>query len=113
MRTASPRCPSIRVSPTIVEMLILAGIKQYIEIHIGTRFSIGVPLWEKAFVVALYFVNRHVLITRGHGLKFERDFSHLKKSRKVLLLASCAALVVGTITFAVYSASAYHRFFHF
>ena len=96
----------------LIAFLILKGIESYIEIHIGTRFSFDSSLWEMASVLALYYSNYYVLVSCDHGIKFEREFTHLKKSRKVLLVTSCAVLLLVTIAFSLYARSAYQHFFH-
>lgn len=97
---------------SLIAFFIIEAIKQRIEILLGARFSFDSSPWDMAAVLALYFLNRYVLITRGHGIKFEREFTHLKKSRKILLLVSFAVLLLATIAFAICSDSAYRRFFH-
>ena len=97
----------------LIAFFILKGIESYIEIYVGTRFSFDSSQWERvAITLALYYANYYVLVTCGHGVKFEREFTHLKKSRKVLLLVSCVVLLLATIAFCIYSDSAYQRFFH-
>jgi hypothetical protein len=95
---------------SLIAFLILKGIKSNIEILVGKKFSFDSSPWELAAVLALYYVNYYVLITRGHGIKFEREFTHLKQSRKVLLLASCGVLLLAAIAFSDYSRFAYFRF---
>jgi hypothetical protein len=69
--------------------------------------------WASAVItLAFYLPNYYVLVIRGHGITFEREFAHLDKSRKVLLLVSCAVLLLATIMLTIYSVSAYQRFFH-
>ena len=100
---------------TIIEFFILEGIKSYVEIHLGTRFSFLDSIqWVGAVVIAyaLYLPNYYILVTRGHGIKFEREFNNLKKSRKILLVASFAILLLASIVFTVYSDSANRHFFH-
>jgi hypothetical protein len=97
----------------LIAFFILMGIESYIEIHVGTRFSFNSNPWAtRIAVLVLYLVNYYVLVTCGHGIKFEHEFTHLKKSRKVLLVTSCAVLLLATIAFFDYSSSAYQRFFH-
>ncbi len=93
----------------VIMFLILEGIKSYIEIHVGTQVN---SPWEFAAVMALYFANHYILVTRGHGIKFEREFDNLEKNRKNLLLASCGVMGLATIAFSIYLGFAYQRFFH-
>ena len=98
---------------TVIETVILMCIAGWIEMFVGTRFSFHSEPWTiRIACVALYFANYYVLVSRGHGITFEREFTHLEKSRKVLLLASCGIMVLATIAVMIYSVSAYHRFFH-
>jgi hypothetical protein len=97
---------------SVILFLILDGIESLIEIFVGTKFSFDDSLWGLAAVLALYYMNYYVLVTRGHGIKFEREFTQLKKSRKVLLVVSCAILLLATTVFTYYSVSAYQSFFH-
>ncbi|MGO8835893.1 MAG: hypothetical protein ACLQQ0_00565 [Limisphaerales bacterium] len=104
---------------TLIEGLILAGIASWIDIFTGTRYLLSSAnslasskLVILIFVFALFSANYRVLVTRGHGIKFEREFIHIKKSRKILLVAGCAVLVVATIAFFIYSRLAYRHFFH-
>jgi hypothetical protein len=96
----------------IIMFFILAGIEGYIEIFVGTKILFSSRWAFIAAGLAVYYANYYVLITRGHGLRFEREFDNLKKSRKVLLQVSCAVLLIMTIVFINFSLSAYHRFFH-
>jgi len=103
----------------VIEGLFLAGITSWIDIFMGTRFllsdSNSLPsskLVILLFFLALCFANNRFLVTRGHGIKFEREFNNLKKTRKILLVTSCCGLVLATIAFFLYSRFAYRRFFH-
>jgi Ni/Fe-hydrogenase subunit HybB-like protein len=104
---------------TLIECLILAGIASWIDIFIGKRFLLSdynSLVFSKLVIVVLFFalcsVNHLVLVTRGHGIKFERGFDNLEKSRRILLEVSCAVLLVAAIAFFIYSRLAYQRFFH-
>ena len=96
----------------IIQLLILSGIEQHIEIFIGTRLLFNSGIW--VFIpagLAIYFANYWVLISCGHGIRFEREFDNLNKPRKVLLLVSCVVLLLAATTFFAYSVSAYHSYF--
>lgn len=98
---------------TLLEGLILTGIAGWIEMYLGTRFLLNagkVTIW--IVYVALGFANYYILIIRGHGTKFEREFSNLPKAQKNFLLASCAVILLVTMVFMIYSVSAYQHFFH-
>jgi hypothetical protein len=98
---------------SLITFVILMDIGDWIEIYVGTRFSFHSDPWViRASGLALYLANYYVLVIRGHGIKFEREFDKLEKSRKILLVVSCAVLVLATIAFCIYSISAYQHFFH-
>jgi hypothetical protein len=98
---------------TLIEWFNLLNISTCIEMFVGKQFFTGFSepeVWVAGFV--LFSINVYVLYIRDHGITFEREFDHLAKSRKILLVASCVVVVVATIIFYFYSVSAYHRFFH-
>ncbi len=97
----------------LISGAILMGIEAWIEIFVGTRFSFDTSPWAiRIAALALYFANYYALVTRGHGIKFEREFTPQKKSRKIFLLVSCAVVLPASIAFTIYSVSAYQHFFH-
>jgi hypothetical protein len=117
--TPSSKSGTSVTAVAVIEGLLLAGIFSWIDIFIGKRFllsdynsHISFKLVTLILFFALYFANYRVLVTRGYGIKFEREFIHLKKSRKVLLLSSCVVLLLATIAFFIYSRLAYQSFFH-
>jgi hypothetical protein len=94
-----------------IEGLIFSGIAFWIDTFSGTGFmlSLSKPV-VIVFALALYYANYYVLVTRSYGIKFEREFNNLKKSRKILLVASSVGLMVAVIAFSLHAASA-HRLF--
>ena len=97
----------------IIEAVILIGIEWWIEMLIGTRFSFDSDRLAIGIAsVALFFANDYVLVARGHGIKYEREFNNLKKFRKVLLVASCVVIMLAVIAFFIVSVAAYRRFNH-
>ena len=94
----------------VIEGITLVNIVFWIEILTGTRFLIFSKLACVILALALYYPNNHVLVTRGHGIKFEREFDNLKKSRKILLVMGCAVVLLAIIMFSVYSFHAYRNF---
>ena len=98
---------------TLVEAFILMGISALIEMYFGTRFLLNEGKWAIGIAyLALCLPNYYVLAIRGDGIKFEREFTHLKKSRKNLLVASFVGLMLAVVIFFIYTVTAYHRFFH-
>ncbi|MGP8201461.1 MAG: hypothetical protein ACLQU4_18375 [Limisphaerales bacterium] len=99
---------------SIIALINLTNIMDWIEVYGGTKFSFDSSRWAQcAIALVFYFANYYILVTCGHGIKFEREeFKNLKKSRKVLLIVSFAVLLLITIVFSIYSTSAYQHFFH-
>ena len=116
---ASGRTAGAVTLVALIEWLIIAGISSWIDIFIGTRFLLGNVnslAFSKIAILflffALYLANCHILVTRGHGIKFEHEFNNLKKSRKISLVASSCGLIVAAVAFFLYSRFAYRHFFN-
>src|ERR1035437_9100673 len=70
---------------TLIEGAILMGIASWIEMLVGTKLFFNVGPWAiRIAAVALFFANDYVLVTRGHGIRYEHGFNNLEKSRKAL-----------------------------
>ena len=101
----------------LIESFNLMNIALWIDIFAGKQIvpRLSGPEFLIAFL-ALIFVNNYVLNICGfsfrHGLKFEREFGTLNKTRRILLVTSCVVVALASIVFTIYSISAYHRFFH-
>jgi hypothetical protein len=100
---------------TLIEAFNLSNIMCWLDIFAGKRIlpRFSEPEVLLAFL-ALGFLNLYVLFLCGftffHGIKFEREFDNLKKSRKILLVTSCVVLLLATIVFSIYSTSAHRHF---
>jgi energy-coupling factor transporter transmembrane protein EcfT len=94
---------------TVVECLILIGISGYLEKFLGKTYLISKPIFYIGFF-AIVFVNGYFLFFRGNGIKFNQEFDGLEKSRRVVLVVSCALLVMAAIAFFIYSAIARRHF---
>jgi hypothetical protein len=95
---------------TVIEWFNLVNISACIEMMVGKRLLyFSKPVVIIAFF-ALFLVNVYALYIRGHGIKFEHEFDNLKKSRKILLVTSCAVLLLATIVFSIYSSLAHRHF---
>jgi hypothetical protein len=98
---------------TLIEWLNIMNISSWIDIFAGKQI---VPRLSESEVwltgLVLFFINVYVLFILRHGIKFEREFDHLKKSRKIALVTSCVVLLLATIVFTIYSTSDYRRFFY-
>lgn len=93
----------------LTAFFIIFGIKQYIEIHIGTKFSFDSTPGEMVAVLALYYANHYILVIRGHGVRFEREFNNLKKSKKILLVTTCAVIMLAAIVFSLHMRDVYQH----
>ncbi len=100
---------------TLIESFNLLSISSCIEMFVGKQF---LPRFSEPEVLLAFFVlgylNLYFLITCGftfgHGIAFEREFDKLGKSRRILLMVSCAVLLLATIVFSICSISAHRRF---
>jgi len=100
-------------SVALIESAFLIGIVLWIDVLVGTKSLFDIPKWAAVIAfLALCAANHYPLVARGHGITFEREFNHLKKTRKILLMASCVVIILAAIAFFIYSVSVYHRFFH-
>lgn len=96
---------------TLIEWFNLLNIWLCVEMFVGKQFlpHFSEPeVWLAFF--ALGFLNIYVLFVRGHGIAFEREFNKFGKSRRILLMVSCAVLLLATIVFSIYSISAHRHF---
>lgn len=96
---------------TLVEWFNLVNISSWLDIFAGKEL---LPRFSEPEVLLAGFVffsiNVYVLFTLRHGIKFEREFDYLAKSRKILLVTSCVVLLLATIVFSIYSISAHRHF---
>jgi hypothetical protein len=95
----------------LIEWVVLVAIWDCIEMLLGKRDLIG--LSKPAIVIitfALYLMNLYVLYFRGYGINYERGFNSLKKSKRFVLVAGCAALLVASIAFYIFSLIAHRHF---
>ncbi len=92
--------------------LALIAIESWMQILSKTKFYIF-PAWVLVlFSCALCLANDYVLVTRGHGIKFERQFDHIKKPKRVLLVASCVVIMLAFLPVFIYSIIIYRRFLY-
>ena len=94
---------------TVIDWFIMIGIFGYIEMSLDKQFMFSKPLVIIAFF-ALFFLNGYVLFVRGHGVKFAREFDHMEKSRRIVLVVSCTVIAVAAVVFFICSGIAYRRF---
>ena len=95
----------------LIEWLNLFSISSCIDMFVGKPLFAGFSKTEVSLTFfVLFFINVYVLYIRGHGIKFEHEFDHMKKSRKILLVTSCVVVLLATIVFSIYSTSACRHF---
>jgi hypothetical protein len=94
---------------TVVEWFVIEGLRGYIDIFLNKKIIFSKPIVLIAFFV-LFLVNGYVLFFRGHGIKFAHEFNSLEKSRRILLVVSCAVLSLAAIVFGICSAIAHRHF---
>ena len=88
-------------------------IAAWIDMDYGQRFLLAVGKWPVVIAyLVLFCLNFYALVGRGHGTRFEREFSHLERKRKILLLVTSGVLLAVIVVFLYYSICAYQRFFH-
>jgi len=85
----------------------------WIDIFNGKQFLMVFDRWEVGIAFFAFFcVNFYILAIRGHGIRFEREFNNLKKSKRTLLGVSCLLTNLISVTFFLYSGYIYQHFFH-
>lgn len=97
----------------LIESICLIVIASWIEIYSGARFLLTqgkMTVWAVILIIAV--PNFYALVVRDHGIKFEREFSHLEKGRRLRLVLNCAAVLLILLAFAIYSVYTYQHFFH-
>lgn len=99
---------------SIFVSLLVIVIGGWIEILIGKQFlPHNIPRWGIWIAtLVVYLMNYYVLVIRGHGIRFERDFDNLEKSKRTFLRVSCRVFELSSLVFIFYSFYAYQHFFH-
>jgi hypothetical protein len=88
----------------LIESAFILGVVGWIEIFFKIRFFVDLP--NLAIVIAFFILcaaNHYPLVALGHGITFEREFKHLKTSRKIFLLTICITMILAVIAFFIYS----------
>ena len=94
----------------LIESAFLLGAASWIDVFVGTKSLLDIPRWAAIVTfVALCAANHYVLVVCHHGIVFEREFTHLSKSRKFLLVASCLLMMLTAIAFCISAASAHRK----
>lgn len=95
---------------SVIESSAIIGVDSYLVVSTKMR---GLDISEWAFIVVLFSLivaNRYLLVVRGYGVKFDQQFTNLKRSRKLLLMTSSAAVMLAAIAFFLYSSFVYRAF---
>jgi len=91
---------------TFLGTVLLVVIESWVDVLLRRDFLLG--RWTTGIgYFALFFANYFTLVHRGHGIRYEREFSGFKTSKKMLLLLSWAVMLLIVIGFCVYSRSVY------
>jgi ABC-type transport system involved in Fe-S cluster assembly fused permease/ATPase subunit len=92
--------------------IMLLTISMWVEIFDGRQFLVF-DLWKVGIAIfAIYCVNYYVLVIRGHGIRFEREFNNLKKSKQTFLQVSYLVINLISVAFFLYSGHVLQHFFH-
>ena len=99
---------------SFIVCIILLGISGWIEIFFGKQFLFPHVSKPDGLIISfvVYLVNYYILVIRGHGTRFEREFSNLEESKRTLLRISCWIVEIGSLAFIICSFYAYRHFFH-
>jgi hypothetical protein len=94
----------------LVEWEFLIGLVAWIDTLLGARPLSRVPKWAAVIgYIGLCAANHYPLVSRRHGTRFEREFSNLKTSQKVLLSSAWVAVVVSAVAFLICTAPMHRR----
>jgi len=93
--------------------IILLTISMWIDILNGKQFLMVFDRWKVGIAILAFFCgNFYVLAIRGHGIRFEREFNNLQKSKRTFLGVSCLVINLISVAFFLYSGHVYQHFFH-
>jgi hypothetical protein len=99
-------CAAFSAGPiALIEWATLLGITTWIDVFAGTNSPWQVPKLALGITfMVLYAANFYPLVILRHGPTFEHEFTHLKKTKKVLLLTASVVVMLAAIAFFLYSA---------
>jgi len=96
---------------TLVEMAFLVAITGWVEIFVGKSLYLHRHLWSvRIGALALFFANHFLLVARGCGITYEREFRNLDKSRKAVLFLGCTVMLLIAVGFFIYSGMIHRSF---
>jgi hypothetical protein len=94
----------------LIESGVLMGVASLSDAFLGTKFMSNIPKWIICVAyLAICAFNHYLLIVRGNGITFEREFTHFKKSKRVLLMTCSVMMILAAIAFFLYSASVHRK----
>ena len=97
---------------TFVQGFLGASVLTWAEILGGRRGFLERYVFLILLVfIGLYFVNSHILLDRGHALRFWYDFHIFSNRKRTALLWSAAAIVAATVLMFYVAVATYHRVF--
>lgn len=98
------------VGVTLVEWLVVVGLSLWLRLATERELLFGLDRWLVQVALALLFaVNYMLLIHRGIGISYERDFGNLERSKRVRGIALSLAAVLGVVGFLAASVVAYNK----
>jgi TctA family transporter len=89
-----------------ISAVVIALIESFVLITVLPDIS------KMLFLViysGLYAVNLYLLVLRGHGIKFQKEFSHFRTSKKVLLTVASLVTILAAIAYFIFAARAHRR----
>lgn len=95
---------------TVLEALVIISASSSLNLSLGAQAVEGIEKWMIVLgTVALFFANYFVLIARSHGLRFEREFADLDRSKKTALIATTAVVLIAILAAFIVSGVAHRR----
>lgn len=99
-------------SIAMIESCVLIGAVACADIFTRTDYLQIIPKWTVTVLVLLLFIfNHYCLVVRRSGIKFEHEFTHFKKSKKIHLVLVCTTIVLAAGAFVVYSVHLHRAIF--
>jgi hypothetical protein len=86
---------------SVLEIMLLMSAFSWIQIFLGQQLQLN-PLLLGTAVFALYTFNYYLLHLSG-GIAFEKQFSHLKKERRIALLSWAVVVILMAIVILSFS----------
>ena len=98
------------VGVALVETALILSLWSSLDVLTGRATLTNIP---KIAAVICFFgicaVNYNILVTKRHGIDFERQFVHLPSARKSLLFSCCVTVIIASVAFFIYTAIIHRR----